>query len=81
MENKSQHFDRISKDFVHSVPIPQCCSCDGKDVTPHLSRTVPPPGTKSYALVCTDPDAPNGSFTHWIVYDIFSSITGLYTRR
>lgn len=45
-------------------------TCDGSDVSPPLSWTTPPDGTQSFALVMEDPDAPGGTWVHWILYDL-----------
>ena len=42
----------------------------GEDVNPSLKWSNPPEGTKSYALICEDPDCPSGLFTHWAVKNI-----------
>lgn len=59
-----------SKNFKHNQPIPSIHTCDGKDISPHLAWSGVPEGTKSFALSCTDPDAPMGDFVHWLVYNI-----------
>jgi Raf kinase inhibitor-like YbhB/YbcL family protein len=53
--------------------------CSGGNVSPALSWSHAPSGTKSFALILHDPDAPTGvgGFTHWIVYNIPASATGL----
>lgn len=52
--------------------------CNGSNVSPQLSWSNPPKGTKSYAITVYDPVAPTGSgFWHWVVFDIPSSITEL----
>jgi Raf kinase inhibitor-like YbhB/YbcL family protein len=53
--------------------------CSGANVSPALSWTGVPAGTKSLALIVHDPDAPTGvgGFTHWIVYNIPATATGL----
>ena len=56
--------------FEDGQAIPRQYTCDGADQTPALSWDEPPPGTRSFALVIDDPDAPNGTFRHWGVYDI-----------
>ena len=56
--------------FQDGQPIPSQYTCDGADQTPTLRWGEPPPGTKSFALVIDDPDAPSGTFRHWGVFDI-----------
>lgn len=56
--------------FANGEPIPVKYTCDGADQTPTLHWGDPPPGTRSFALVVDDPDAPHGTFRHWGVYDI-----------
>jgi hypothetical protein len=50
--------------------IPKRFTCEGEDVSPALAWTGPPPGTQSFALIEDDPDAPSGTFVHWLVYDL-----------
>ncbi len=54
----------------HDGRIPQTFTCDGSDQSPQLAWTTPPAATKSLALVVTDPDAPSGVFTHWLLYNL-----------
>ena len=56
--------------FQNGQAIPVQFTCDGEDRTPTLHWSEPPDGTKSFALVIADPDAPSGTFRHWGVYDI-----------
>jgi len=56
--------------FPSSGTIPQKYTCDGLDVSPELSWSGAPPGTQSFALIADDPDAPVGTWTHWIIWDI-----------
>jgi hypothetical protein len=63
----------ISDAFKNGQPIPRQYTCDGADQTPVLRWGAPPEGTKSFALVIDDPDAPSGTFRHWGVYDIPAS--------
>ncbi|MEO7113611.1 MAG: YbhB/YbcL family Raf kinase inhibitor-like protein [Polyangiaceae bacterium] len=51
-----------------TVPIDN--TCDGKDTSPEISWSAPPSGTKSLVLVIDDPDAPGGTFTHFLAYGI-----------
>ena len=62
-----------SEAFQDGQPIPTQYTCDGADQAPSLEWGEPPPGTKSFALVIDDPDAPGGTFRHWGVYDIPAS--------
>ncbi|HXE79776.1 MAG TPA: YbhB/YbcL family Raf kinase inhibitor-like protein [Vicinamibacterales bacterium] len=56
--------------FAEGQMIPRRYTCEGDDVSPPLAWTGAPPGTQSFALIMDDPDAPRGTFTHWLVYDI-----------
>jgi len=59
-----------SKDFEDNNSIPSEFTCDGRDVSPQLSWQDVPAGTKSFALSVADPDAPMGTWIHWLVHDI-----------
>jgi hypothetical protein len=50
--------------------IPAKFTCNGAGISPQLAWTVPPAGTASFALIVTDPDAPRGTFVHWVLYDL-----------
>jgi len=50
--------------------IPAKHTCDGPDVSPPLSWSDPPAGTKSFALISDDPDAPMGTWVHWVAWNI-----------
>lgn len=63
--------------FGRGEPIPPKYTCDGDDVSPPLQWEGAPEGVKSYALIMYDPDAPVGTFIHWVLYDIPGSRTGL----
>jgi len=67
----------LSKDFKNSGRIPSKFTADGINISPHLEWSNAPNSTKSFALICVDPDAPSGSFMHWIVYDIPSNISSI----
>lgn len=56
--------------FVAGGDVPRQYTCDGDNTPPHLVWTGAPNGTRSFVLIVDDPDAPNGTFTHWIVFDI-----------
>lgn len=59
--------------FQEGQAIPVQYSCDGADQPPALSWSDPPEGTKSFALIVDDPDAPRGLFRHWGAWDIPAS--------
>src|ERR1700736_854590 len=63
--------------FREGEPIPKLYTGDGKDLSPPLKWTDPPAGTKSFALVCDDPDAPRGTWVHWVLFDLPATATGL----
>jgi Raf kinase inhibitor-like YbhB/YbcL family protein len=63
--------------FREGEPIPTVYSCDGANHSPAIHWSDPPAATKSFALVIDDPDAPNGTFRHWGVYDIPASARGI----
>jgi Raf kinase inhibitor-like YbhB/YbcL family protein len=59
-----------SSAFAEGKTIPRQFTCDGIDSPPPLTIADPPAGTKSFAIIMDDPDAPRGLFTHWLAYDI-----------
>jgi len=63
--------------FQDGQPIAQIYSCDGANHSPAISWGDPPAGTRSFALVIDDPDAPGGTYRHWGVYDIPASARGI----
>jgi Raf kinase inhibitor-like YbhB/YbcL family protein len=63
-------FTLRSAAFEPGSRIPQSYTCDGRDVSPPLRWNDTPPGTKSFALICDDPDAPMGTWVHWVLYNI-----------
>src|SRR5579871_6219299 len=65
-----QRLTVTSKSFASRGPIPVDYTCDGADKSPQLTWSAPPAGTKSFAVLVDDPDAPGGDFTHWILFDI-----------
>lgn len=56
--------------FNNGGNIPRKYTCDGENVSPSLAWTTPPTGTESFALIADDPDAPAGTWVHWVVYDL-----------
>ena len=68
----------ISADgFKEGGTIPDEFTCKGKDISPSLSWEGIPAGTKSISLIMDDPDAPGGTFVHWVLYNIPAGILKL----
>jgi Raf kinase inhibitor-like YbhB/YbcL family protein len=63
--------------FPQGGRIPARFTCDGGDASPRLLWSGAPAGTRSFALICRDPDAPSGTFYHWAIYDIGVDVDGL----
>lgn len=63
-------FTISSRAFRNGMRIPSRYTCEGDDLSPPLSWRDAPSGTRSYALICEDPDSTSGLWTHWLVYDI-----------
>jgi len=63
--------------FPAGGAIPIVHTCDGAGISPPLSWSVTPRGTAAYAVVMQDPDAPGGTFTHWLLLDLPASVTSL----
>ncbi len=67
----------VSPAFPPGGEIPPEYTCDGADISPPLSWSGLPDGTKSLVLVVEDPDAPSGTFRHWAAFDIPAGARGL----
>src|SRR5438552_8797864 len=70
-------FELKSSAFKAGETIPRKHTCDGQDLSPPLAWTDPPPGRRSVALVSDDPDAPAGTWVHWVLYGVPASATSL----
>ena len=66
-----------SSAFHEGQPIPPKYTCDGDDVSPPLVWADAPGGTKSFAIVSDDPDAPMGAWVHWVIYNLPADLSGL----
>jgi Raf kinase inhibitor-like YbhB/YbcL family protein len=63
--------------FAEGQPIPQKYTCQGSDISPPLAWTSAPANTKSFALIADDPDAPMGTWVHWVLYDLTPNTVAL----
>jgi Raf kinase inhibitor-like YbhB/YbcL family protein len=63
-------FEMTSAAFAPEQAIPRAYTCDGEDIFPPLEWGDPPAGTQSFALICDDPDAPGGTWVHWVLYNL-----------
>jgi hypothetical protein len=70
-------FELKSQVFKAEGAIPSKYTCQGNDISPPISWTGAPPNAGSYALICDDPDAPMGTWVHWVYYDIPPSVHSL----
>jgi Raf kinase inhibitor-like YbhB/YbcL family protein len=67
---KVMAFELKSSAFQHDKMIPKRYTCEGDDVSVPLNWSDPPAGTRSLALIADDPDAPMGTWVHWVLYDL-----------
>jgi len=67
----------VSSAFADGAAIPRRFTCDGENLSPPLQWSGVPAGTRSFVLLCDDPDAPAGTWHHWAVYDIPPVLTEL----
>jgi Raf kinase inhibitor-like YbhB/YbcL family protein len=66
-----------SSAFIEEGMIPSKYTCDGQNTSPPLAWTDIPAGTTSFALICDDPDAPMGTWVHWVAWNIPPTISKL----
>ena len=67
----------FSSAFADGASIPRVYTCDGDDVSPPLTWSGMPPGVQSLALIVDDPDAPRGTWVHWVVYGLSPDLGNL----
>ncbi len=70
-------FELSSTAFANGDPIPMKYTCDDQDISPPLKWRDPPEGTRSFALINDDPDAPVGTWVHWVLYNLTGSTLSL----
>lgn len=66
-----------SSAFGEGAMIPKKYTCDDINVSPPLEWSQAPEGTKTFAIICDDPDAPSGTWVHWVLYNLPSNIDKL----
>ena len=75
-ENKME-FKLTSTAFQEGQLIPRQYTCDGVNISPPLEWSGTPPSTKTLAIICNDPDAPVGTWVHWVLYNLAGDKIGL----
>jgi len=70
-------FTLASPAFKHGQRIPEKYTGEGDDVSPPLAWSDPPEGTQAFALVCDDPDAPVGTWDHWLLWNLPGNLRAL----
>lgn len=63
--------------FAEGQRIPKIYTADGSDISPPLLWTGVPKHAKKLVLICDDPDAPGGTFVHWVIYDLLPQSEGM----
>ena len=66
-----------SSAFKEGMIIPKKYTCDNMDISPPLEWSEVPDGTKTFALICDDPDAPMGTWVHWVLFNLPGNILEL----
>lgn len=66
----TQHLSLTSTAFTDSRPIPAIHTCTGDDLSPPLAWSGVPVATRSFALIVDDPDAPRGTWVHWLIWNL-----------
>ena len=68
--NRAMFFELTNTVFAAGEHIPTKYTCDGEDISPPLEWTDPLEDTQSFALIADDPDAPVGTWVHWVLYNL-----------
>lgn len=78
---RGQHMETFSlqsTSIKHNGIIPTIYTCEGKDISPQLSWKDEPDKTIAFTLILSDPDAPGGTFYHWVLFNIPKNISALH---
>lgn len=70
-------FKLVGAGIKEGKPVPDKYTCDGENVSPALTWNGAPANTKSFAIIMDDPDAPMGTFVHWVLYNVPGTMTSL----
>jgi Raf kinase inhibitor-like YbhB/YbcL family protein len=70
-------FTLTSSAFREGSPIPVAHTCDGADASPPLAWSGAPPEARSFALIMDDPDAPMGTWVHWVLWNVPATVSSL----
>lgn len=76
-EGTAMSIQLTSSAFGHEKPIPARYTCQGDDTSPDLAWTGTPAGTQAFALIMDDPDAPRGTWVHWVIVNLPAGVTSL----
>jgi len=71
-------FELKSPAFGAGADIPRKFTCDGPDLSPALNWSEPPAHTAGFALIADDPDAPVGTWVHWVLFNLPATVGGLF---
>ena len=66
-----------SSEFKEGELISRKYTCDNLDISPPLEWSKVPEGTKTFAIICDDPDAPMGTYVHWVIFNIPTNVLNL----
>lgn len=69
-DSSAKRLELSSPAFADGTAVPRPHTCDGEDLSPPLTWTGVPVGTRSFALICDDPDAPRGTWVHWLLWNL-----------
>lgn len=76
-DDKMEQIKVTSSSFEHNGMIPSKYTCDGENISPDLKWESYPKNTKSFVVISDDPDAPMGTWVHWVVYNIPTNVNHL----
>ena len=76
-ENNPAALQVSSSSFKEGQPVPRQYTCDGVNISPSLEWTGVPKNAKTIALIADDPDAPGGTWVHWVFYNLPAANIGL----